>query len=273
MRRELLKLSTSEDFAYDDGSTAPVTFSTAKGDFRYVRLFGLPIEVDDKHVASALSKYGKIHQLVRERYGAESGYPILNGVRGAHMEMSTAVPSQLRVLHFQVRVFYEGMQTKCFTCGSPEHVKQNCPKRQTVNDRLKQTRNEPTSFARIVQNGAAESNPVPSTSSAFPPLSGMQKLSPIAAKEPVVMDKGMEQPDDNTSSSEMDPPKEDDQGFQTVESRKRTLAKKTSGKSTDDSEISATEAEVGEELAVPESPNLLAEQVRQTRSKSKKSKT
>lgn len=136
MRRELLKLSTSEDFAYDDGSTAPVTFSTAKGDFRYVRLFGLPIEVDDKHVASALSKYGKIHQLVRERYGAESGYPILNGVRGAHMEMSTAVPSQLRVLHFQVRVFYEGMQTKCFACGSPEHVKQNCPKRQTVNDRL-----------------------------------------------------------------------------------------------------------------------------------------
>lgn len=220
-------------------------------------------------MASALSKYGKVHQLVRERYGAESGYPIMNGVRGAHMEMSSAVPSQLRVLHFQVRIFYEGMQSKCFTCGSPDHVKQNCPKRQTVNDRLKTARAEPTSFARIVQDGAGGFNPVASTSKEFPALSEQQQT------QSEVVDKSMEPAVDTgttTHVEETEPPKDDDQGFQTVESRKRALAKKTSGKSTDDSETSATEADVVEEITVPETQNLLADQVRQTRSRSKKSK-
>lgn len=45
----------------------------------------------------------------------------------------------------------------------------------------------------------------------------------------------------------MEPPKDDDQGFQTVESRKRALAKKMSGKNIDDSETPATEADVVEE--------------------------
>lgn len=138
MKAELLRCPTTDIFAYDDGQTTTVSFSTARGDFKYIRIFGIPIEVEDKHVANVLSKYGKIHQLVRERYGPDTGYPILNGVRGAHMEVTEALPSQVHIQHFQARIFYEGMQTRCFLCNGTDHVKQNCPKRISVNERLKQ---------------------------------------------------------------------------------------------------------------------------------------
>lgn len=278
MRAALMKCATSENFSYDDGNVTPVTFSTAKGDFRYVRIFTLPIEVEDKHVASALSKYGKVHQLVREKYGADTGYPILNGVRGVHMEMSTAVPPQVRVQHFQARVFYEGMQSKCFACGSPDHVKQNCPKRQTVNDRLKQARGDQASFAGVVKDGAGGGNPIPSTSSNFTVLGGLQnpQTSVVVVKETVATEKvpvTEEVPDlsqDSSSVLEMEVADEDEQGYQLVESRKRAHIKKSSEKQTDDSETS--EADAVEEITVPESENLLADQVRKTRSRSKKSK-
>lgn len=158
MKAALLKCPPSDTFAYDNGETVQVSFATARGDFRYVRLFGLPVEVDDKHVATVLSKYGKIHHMVRERFGPDTGYPILNGVRGAHMEISTAIPPQLHVQHFQVRVFYEGMQNKCFACGSPEHVKANCPKRTSVSNRLTQNGSGSTSYAGALMGLAINQN-------------------------------------------------------------------------------------------------------------------
>lgn len=147
MKAELLKCPTTDTFNYDNGECTPVTFSTARGDFKYIRIIGLPIEVEDKNVASVLSKYGKIHQLLRERYGPDTGYPIMNGVRGAYMEIEEAIPSQLHIQRFQARIVYEGMQAKCFVCNSPDHMKQNCPKRASVNGRLKQDNG---SYAGIV---------------------------------------------------------------------------------------------------------------------------
>lgn len=138
MRTELMKCPVSDTFQYDNGQTATVTFAPARGDFKYVRIFGLPIEVDDKHVAATMAKYGKIQHMVRERYGVDTGFPILNGVRGVHIEMAVEIPAQIYVQHFQAKVYYEGMSSKCFVCGGTDHIKANCPKRVSVNDRLKQ---------------------------------------------------------------------------------------------------------------------------------------
>lgn len=151
MKAELLKCPSTDVFTYDDGLTTPVSFSTARGDFKYIRLFGIPIEVEDKHVANVLARYGKIHQLVRERYGPDTGYPILNGVRGVHMEITETLPSQVHIQHFQARIFYEGMQTKCFVCNGTDHLKQNCPNRISVNDRLKQNSG---TYAGVLTGGA-----------------------------------------------------------------------------------------------------------------------
>lgn len=191
MKAALLKCPPTDTFAYDNGETAQVSFATARGDFRYVRLFGLPIEVDEKHVANVLSKYGKIHHMVRERYGQDTGYPILNGVRGAHMEISTAIPPQLHVQHFQVRVFYEGMQNKCFVCGSPEHVKVNCPKRASVANRLRHSEAGSTSYAGVLTGGFVNQRPSPSDDGRDKSKQGSEAREEVAAptaaaKEPSV---------------------------------------------------------------------------------------
>uniref|UniRef100_A0A8D8G9U1 (northern house mosquito) hypothetical protein n=1 Tax=Culex pipiens TaxID=7175 RepID=A0A8D8G9U1_CULPI len=140
----LLECPSSEAFLYDSGETVQVTFSTGRGNFRYVRLFGLPVEVDNKHVVNVLEKYGRIHQTVRERYGPDTGYPILNGVRGVHMEISKEIPCQLHVQHFQLRVFYDGIINKCYSCGSAEHIKVDCPKRKSAGGR-------PSTYAEAMQ--------------------------------------------------------------------------------------------------------------------------
>lgn len=149
MMAELLKCPPSASFVYEGHHETKVTFATARGNFRYVRIFGLPIEVDDKHVAAAMSKYGKIQHMVRERYGADTGYPIMNGVRGVHIEMENEIPAQIYIQHFQAKVFYDGMSSKCFVCGGTDHMKANCPKRTSVNGRLNRNSGQPT-YAGIV---------------------------------------------------------------------------------------------------------------------------
>lgn len=153
MKTELLKCPPAATFMYDGHQETKVTFAAARGNFRYVRIFGLPIEVDDKQVATAMSKYGKVQHMVRERYGADTGYPIMNGVRGVHIEMENEIPSQIYIQHFQAKVFYDGMSSKCFVCGATDHVKANCPKRASVNGRLNRNTGQGT-YAGIVADGA-----------------------------------------------------------------------------------------------------------------------
>lgn len=45
------------------------------------------------------------------------------------MEVAKEIPPQIRIRHFQARIFYEGMINKCFFCKSTEHLKANCPRR------------------------------------------------------------------------------------------------------------------------------------------------
>ncbi|EDS45590.1 conserved hypothetical protein [Culex quinquefasciatus] len=61
MRRALEKLGPQEKFTYADGKTARVNIFEASGAFKYVRIFGLPPEVEDIHIAEAMGRYGKIH--------------------------------------------------------------------------------------------------------------------------------------------------------------------------------------------------------------------
>lgn len=160
MKAALLKCPSSESFLYDNGESVQVSFSTGRGNFRYVRLFGLPVEVDNKHVVAVLEKYGKIHQTVRERYGPDTGFPILNGVRGVHMEISKEIPCQLHVQHFQLRVFYEGITNKCYVCGSAEHIKADCPKRSSAGGRTPGTK--PKTYAEVALTRTADQQQIQS---------------------------------------------------------------------------------------------------------------
>lgn len=104
-------------------------------------------------MAAVIVKYGKVHQLTREKYGPDTGFAILNGVRGAHMEISKVIPSQVFIQHFQVRVSYEGMPNRCFFCDSTSHVKAECPKRS---NRSEKPASEAATFADTLSGSNAD---------------------------------------------------------------------------------------------------------------------
>lgn len=184
MKTALLKCPSTDSFSYENGETAPVTFATATGDFRYVRLFGLPIEIEDKHVVSVLAKYGKVHRTTRERYGPETGFPILNGVRGVHVEMSKAIPEQLFIQHFQVRTFYEGMPVKCYVCQSTSHVKANCPKRQKITATQEESGSGTVTYAQALTLATEVTTPEQSSSNGQSAKTAQEKDA-VLPRDPV----------------------------------------------------------------------------------------
>lgn len=96
--------------------------------FRYVRIFNLPPEIEDRDIQYVLGQYGTIRQHVRERFPSELNVNIFTGVRGVHMEISREIPAHLYVGHFRARIFYDGLKNKCFYCKNEGHEKSNCPK-------------------------------------------------------------------------------------------------------------------------------------------------
>lgn len=123
------KLQPVMNFNYSNGTSINVLMSEADETFKYVRIFNLPPEIEDKEIHQVLSVYGVVRQQIRERYHEDTGFPVFSTVRGAYMEITKELPAQIRVRHFQARVYYDGLVNKCFICKSTEHVKANCPRK------------------------------------------------------------------------------------------------------------------------------------------------
>lgn len=115
-------------FVHSDGQVAVVKLEVASRLFRYVRIFNLPPEIEEKDISAVLSQFGTIRQHVRERYPTEYGYTVYSGVRGVHMEIAKEIPPNLYIGHFKARLYYEGLKNRCFYCKLEGHIKVNCPK-------------------------------------------------------------------------------------------------------------------------------------------------
>lgn len=115
-------------FKYDDGSTTPISLDMASRIFRYVRIFNLPPEIDDRLIAQVLGQFGTVRQQVRERYPAEYNLSVFSGVRGVHMEIAKEIPANIFIGHFRARIYYDGLKNRCFYCKEEGHLKANCPK-------------------------------------------------------------------------------------------------------------------------------------------------
>lgn len=184
LKDALRDLGNVVTFEYANGLKIQVAVSAASGMFKYVRVFGLPPEVEDRAIAAVFAKYGSIQQMVRERYPAESGFPIWSGVRGINMEVLQEVPTNVYIQGVKARVFYDGIQHKCFLCGSTEHFKAECPKRKSVNERLGTYAHPPVN--RTGLNDAAASS---SSGSVVLPIHGKARGSianPIGEGAPSV---------------------------------------------------------------------------------------
>lgn len=153
LKSTLRKLPGSMEFAYDKYQCTVVQLSPANAIVRYVRIFNLPPEVEDREIWDALSKYGKVQRLVREKYPASTGFPIWNSVRGAYIEIKEngEIPATLQIRNIRARLYYEGLVNKCFQCGATDHLKADCPNRKSVNDRLESNQG---SYSGAVTGGA-----------------------------------------------------------------------------------------------------------------------
>lgn len=143
-------LEEAYTFPYDDGTATRVQLELASRIFRYVRIFSLPPEIEDKDIAQVLGQFGTIRQQVRERFAAAHGVNIFTGVRGVHMEVAKEIPPHLYIGHFRARIFYDGLKNKCFLCRSEGHVKSDCPKMVT-----NKSSSSESSYANVTALGAA----------------------------------------------------------------------------------------------------------------------
>lgn len=144
LKETLLRLPGSMEFAYNKYQSTTVQVSAASAIVRYVRIFNLPPEVDDRDIWTVLSRYGKIQRTIREKYAESTGFPIWNSVRGVYIELKEGceLPATILVRNQRARVYYDGLVNKCFQCGSASHLKAECPNRSSVNDRLKRDQND-----------------------------------------------------------------------------------------------------------------------------------
>lgn len=262
MREALAKLGPQTKFEYDDGTSMTVPVTAAAGSFKYVRIFGLPPEVDDRFVATAMSKYGTVQQMIRERFPVETGFPIHNGVRGIHMELVSEIPAQLTIQHVKARIYYDGLQNKCFGCGALDHLKAACPNRKDVNKRLTPApKSGNGTFANVVINGggsgSGKAEVLQSESSGMVVLEkSSTSLPPRPEKVPVPskpLESGSSSKATNPSESE-EPQTTDPSRVVEVEQQTRDQPTEGDGKSRDGEQ----ELQEGEQL---ENGDALMEQI------------
>lgn len=152
-QRTLMRLPNIMEFRYNKYQSANVKLSMANAIMRYVRLFNLPPEVEDVEIQKVMAKYGKVVRMVREKYAEETGFPIWTSVRGMYIELKDGaeIPGTVMIRGMRARIFYEGLVSKCYQCGSTDHMKAECPQRKTVNDRLQVA--GPSSYSEALSGG------------------------------------------------------------------------------------------------------------------------
>jgi hypothetical protein len=114
-------------FKYVSGVAARVTMTEAAENIRYVRIFGLPFEVEDEHIHDFFRSFGTVKRLVKEKYPAHYNFHVLSGVRGVYIDLKKEIPAFLYMRGVRVKIHYYGMKEKCHICGSLDHMRSECP--------------------------------------------------------------------------------------------------------------------------------------------------
>lgn len=155
MTQSLQKNTEPKQFQYANGTSVQVQMCIAGT--RYVRVFDLPPELPDELLSSALSQFGNVERIVREKFPTDLGLGNLhNGVRGVYIDIKNKIPPAVHLGKWKARMFYDGLADTCFHCQAEGHRKDSCPKRQMRNNQKKtqQGGTGNSSYASVVSGAA-----------------------------------------------------------------------------------------------------------------------
>lgn len=132
LEKILQKHGGKADYRHRDGSVSTVLISNADIEYKNVRVFNLPPEVDNCYLRDVLSKYGQVKQIRNERWSSQHLLQCYNGVRSVEMHIKVNIPSHIVVCGYKGQVIYTGQTATCYICNESGHLRQDCPRKVFV---------------------------------------------------------------------------------------------------------------------------------------------
>ena len=100
---------------------SPVIFHPCRS-AKWVNITRLSYGVPNEAILAALSPFGKVHNIKMDTYKG-----VYVGVRNVLMDISTPIPSSLKIAEHWCNLFYPGQTPTCFACRKVGHSRANCP--------------------------------------------------------------------------------------------------------------------------------------------------
>lgn len=137
-----------------------VTFHKCDEEIKLIRIYSLPMGMNNQSIEKSLMSYGKIKSIQDERYAAHDDCfaGLKTGVKIVYMILQHDIPSYIEIEGHRVIIVYNGQPKTCSLCNSVEHLRHDCPKGQMADERLRNMQTEfqrettriPISFAEMI---------------------------------------------------------------------------------------------------------------------------
>ena len=145
--QEVLNATNGQaEYKHTNGEVSKVRVDMAEMGIKRVRVVNLPPETKEEKIRAALSQYGDIADIQKEKWAKAYCYTVDNGIRIVTITLKKHIPSSLLILGHRVLATYEGQPETCYGCGETGHVYVVCPHRRRME---RPSKHELTSWASI----------------------------------------------------------------------------------------------------------------------------
>lgn len=130
VKATLRKWENDEPKIKDEEGNEYVIPISEDGQETMVKIYDIPIDIEDSLIKTELSKYGQVRGIRREKWGGHDDFfPVESGVRTALINLQKNIPSYISVAGWTSLIVYRNQIRTCMLCQDPGHEKRECPRR------------------------------------------------------------------------------------------------------------------------------------------------